>query len=129
VLDEMIANEDTFFPRLHEVGNRVSAGLQRAADEHGVRAKVLGLGPLWQIIFLRADAPDDPVIDNSRTVRAVIDTARFTAFQTQMLDRGVYFHPGPFERWFSSIVHTDEDVERTLAAADEAMAAVAAAAV
>jgi glutamate-1-semialdehyde 2,1-aminomutase len=94
-----------------------------------VRAKVLGLGPLWQIIFLRDDAPDDPVIDNSRTMRAVIDTARFTAFQTEMLDRGVYFHPGPFERWFASIAHSDEDVERTLAAAHEAMAAVAAVAV
>jgi glutamate-1-semialdehyde 2,1-aminomutase len=127
VLGEMIDHEDTFFPRLHEVGNRMSAGLQRAADEHGVRARVLGLGPLWQVIFLRDDAPDDPVIDNSRTIRAVIDTARYTAFQTAMLDRGVYFHPGPFERWFSSIAHTDEDVERTLAAADEAMAVIAAA--
>ena len=107
----------------------MSAGLQRAADENGVRAKVLGLGPLWQIIFLRDDAPDDPVIDNSRTVRAVIDTARFTAFQTEMLDRGVYFHPGPFERWFSSIAHTDEDIDLTLAAAHDAMAALTAATV
>ncbi|HJW75875.1 MAG TPA: aspartate aminotransferase family protein [Thermoleophilia bacterium] len=125
VLGEMMEHEATFFPRLHEVGDRVMAGLQRAADEHGVRARVLGLGPLWQIIFLRDDAPDDPVIDNSRTMRAVIDTERFSAFQREMLDRGVYFHPGPFERWFSSIAHSDEDVEHTLAAADEAMAAVA----
>jgi glutamate-1-semialdehyde 2,1-aminomutase len=124
VLGEMIATKDTFFPHLHDVGTRVMQGLQRAADAHGVRAKVLGLGPLWQIIFLRDDAPDDPVIDNSRTMRAVVDQARFTRFQSAMLDRGVYFHPGPFERWFSSIVHTDEDIEVTLAAADEAMASL-----
>lgn len=124
----MIANENTFFPRLHDVGHRVMQGLQRTADEHGVRARVLGLGPLWQIIFLRDDAPDDPVIDNSRTMRAVLDTSRYSTFQSAMLDRGVYFHPGPFERWFSSIVHSDDDIERTLAAADEAMAIVAASA-
>ena len=128
VLGEMIEHEETFFPRLHEVGNRVVRGLQRAADENGVRAKVLGLGPLWQIIFLRDGAPDDPIIDNSRTMLAVVDTERFGIFQSEMLDRGIYFHPGAFERWFASSAHTDDDIETTIVAAHEAMAVVAKAA-
>ena len=34
-----------------------------------------------------------------------------------MLERGVYLPPSQFEAWFPSLAHTDEQVERTLAAA------------
>jgi glutamate-1-semialdehyde 2,1-aminomutase len=43
-----------------------------------------------------------------------------------MLDRGVYLPPSQFEAWFPSLAHGDEEVERTLAAAREALAEVAA---
>ena len=54
------------------------------------------------------------------------DTERFGAFARAMLDRGVYLPPSQFEAWFVSLAHTDEDVERTLEAAREALAEVAA---
>ena len=51
------------------------------------------------------------------------DTDRFGAFARAMLDRGVYLPPSQFEAWFVSLAHTDEQVERTLEAAAEALAA------
>jgi glutamate-1-semialdehyde 2,1-aminomutase len=42
-----------------------------------------------------------------------------------MLLRGVLFHPSQFENLFVSLVHTDSDVDATLAAADEAFAVLA----
>jgi len=54
----------------------------------------------------------------------VVDEDRYVTFQRAMLQRGVYFHPGAYERWFSCAVHTDEHVEQTVAAAYEAMAEV-----
>jgi glutamate-1-semialdehyde 2,1-aminomutase len=41
-----------------------------------------------------------------------------------MLLRGVLFHPSQYENLFVSLVHTDADVDATLAAAAEAFAAI-----
>jgi glutamate-1-semialdehyde 2,1-aminomutase len=39
-----------------------------------------------------------------------------------MLERGIYLAPSQFEAGFTSLAHTDEDIDRTLAAAREVMA-------
>ena len=43
-----------------------------------------------------------------------------------MLLRGVLFHPSQYENLFVSMVHTDADVDETLAAAGQAFAVLAA---
>jgi glutamate-1-semialdehyde 2,1-aminomutase len=48
------------------------------------------------------------------------DTAAYARFFAAMLERGVYLPPSAFEAWFVSIVHTDAEVDRVLAAAGEA---------
>ncbi len=50
----------------------------------------------------------------------VSDTARFGRFFRAMLDRGIYLAPSQFEAAFLSAAHTEEDVDRTIAAASEA---------
>jgi len=52
------------------------------------------------------------------------DFDRHAAFCRAMLDRGVYLPPSQYEVWFPSLAHTEEHVERTLAAAQEALAAL-----
>ena len=49
------------------------------------------------------------------------DKARFTAYFRHMLDSGIYLAPSQFEAMFLSAAHTPEDLERTLAAAKEAL--------
>jgi len=41
-----------------------------------------------------------------------------------MLEHGVYLAPSQFEAGFTSLAHTEEDVDRTLAAAREVMASI-----
>ena len=48
----------------------------------------------------------------------------FTTWWQEMLLRGVLFHPSQFENLFLSLVHDDADVDQTLTAAAEALAAV-----
>jgi len=50
------------------------------------------------------------------------NTAKFGDFFRAMLDRGVYLAPSQFEAAFISAAHTDEDIDRTIAAAKEALA-------
>jgi glutamate-1-semialdehyde 2,1-aminomutase len=41
-----------------------------------------------------------------------------------LLERGVYIAPSQFEAGFVSIAHTDADIDRTIVAVGEALAAV-----
>jgi glutamate-1-semialdehyde 2,1-aminomutase len=66
---------------------------------------------------------DCPVTDWESAKRS--DTVRFGRFFRGMLDRGVYLAPSQFEAAFLSAAHTDEDIDRTIAAAGEAFAASA----
>lgn len=45
------------------------------------------------------------------------DTAKFARFHRGMLEHGVYLAPSQYEAGFTSLAHTDEDVDRTIAAA------------
>jgi glutamate-1-semialdehyde 2,1-aminomutase len=40
-----------------------------------------------------------------------------------MLDRGIYLPPSQYEAAFLSAAHTEEDIQKTIAAAKEAFAA------
>ena len=41
-----------------------------------------------------------------------------------MLERGIYLAPSQFEAGFTSLAHTEEDIEQTLAAAKEVLSAI-----
>lgn len=49
------------------------------------------------------------------------DLTKFSRFHRGMLERGIYLAPSQFEAGFTSLAHTDEDIEKTLAAAREVM--------
>ena len=47
------------------------------------------------------------------------DTEKFARWHRAMLERGVYLAPSQYEAGFTSLAHTDEDIEFTIAAARE----------
>jgi len=47
------------------------------------------------------------------------DTAKFAKWHRAMLERGVYLAPSQYEAGFTSLAHTDEDIEKTIAAAKD----------
>jgi glutamate-1-semialdehyde 2,1-aminomutase len=49
------------------------------------------------------------------------DTKRYAKFFHAMLERGVYLAPSQFEVGFMSLAHTEEDIEKTVRAAREAL--------
>lgn len=49
------------------------------------------------------------------------DLTKFSRFHRGMLERGIYLAPSQFEAGFTSLAHTDEDIDRTLAAAKEVL--------
>ncbi|GAP99030.1 glutamate-1-semialdehyde 2,1-aminomutase [Leptolyngbya sp. NIES-2104] len=49
------------------------------------------------------------------------DLSKFSKFHRGMLEQGVYLAPSQFEAGFTSLAHTDEDVDRTIEAARSVM--------
>jgi glutamate-1-semialdehyde 2,1-aminomutase len=52
---------------------------------------------------------------------AATDQHAFTLFWTAMLERGIYLPPSPYEAWFPSLAHTNEQLYRTIEAATESL--------
>jgi glutamate-1-semialdehyde 2,1-aminomutase len=52
------------------------------------------------------------------------DLTKFSRFHRGMLERGVYLAPSQFEAGFTSLAHTDADIEATLAAAREVLSSL-----
>lgn len=52
-----------------------------------------------------------------------LDTDRFARFFGAMLDEGIWLPPSQYEAWFISTAHCDQDIDKTIAAAERAIAA------
>ena len=49
------------------------------------------------------------------------DRKQYNRFFHNMLDKGIYLPPSPFETWFISLAHSDEDIEYTIQAAHQSL--------
>ncbi|XP_015073176.1 glutamate-1-semialdehyde 2,1-aminomutase, chloroplastic [Solanum pennellii] len=62
---------------------------------------------------------DGPIYNFSDAKKS--DTEKFGRFYRGMLEEGVYFAPSQFEAGFTSLAHTPEDIQRTVAAAEKVL--------
>jgi glutamate-1-semialdehyde 2,1-aminomutase len=106
------------YAHLATLGRRLAAGLADAARESGVALQVNAVGSVLTPFFT-----DQPVRDFQSATSA--DTRRYAQFFKGMLTRGVYPPPSQFEAWFLSAAHTVKDVDRTVAAARQALRGLA----
>jgi len=106
------------YARLDALSARLADGLRTAADAAGVPLHVTRATGLLTPFF-----HSGPVADYEDAKAA--DADRGAAFSRAMIDRGIFLPPSRFEAWFPSLAHTDEQIDRTLAAAAEALREVA----
>jgi glutamate-1-semialdehyde 2,1-aminomutase len=111
--------EPGVFDRIEHSAQRLIDGLAVAANDAGIPVTTARFGTMGGLFFT-----DRPV--TNYTEAATADTARFARWFRALLDRGVYIAPSQFETLFLSSAHTDKDLDRTLNAAAEAFAVVAA---
>ncbi|MDX9788354.1 MAG: glutamate-1-semialdehyde 2,1-aminomutase [Desulfobacterales bacterium] len=103
------------YERLATKTNRLVEGLKAALKKTGISASVDCIGSMMGLFFT-----DIPVrnFDDAKTC----DLKRFTTFYQGMLKRGIYLAPSQFEAGFVSLAHSDADIDRTIAAAQEVFA-------
>jgi len=103
------------YARLEALSARLADGLRQAAAAAGVPHQVQRVGSMLTLFFA-----DRPVTDYDTAKTS--DTAKFARFFWGMLDRGAYLPCSQFEAAFVSAAHTEADIDRTVAAAREALA-------
>ncbi|MFV0443222.1 MAG: glutamate-1-semialdehyde 2,1-aminomutase [Planctomycetaceae bacterium] len=103
------------YPALEAMTQRLCTGLAAAAQTAGLPHQIAQCGSMFTLFF-----NPDPV--TSYTVSARNDTQRFAKYFHGMLDRGVYLPCSQFEANFVSMMHSDEDIDRTLECAGAVLA-------
>jgi glutamate-1-semialdehyde 2,1-aminomutase len=106
------------YEELERKSAKLAQGLAQGAEEAGVSCCFNRVGAMFSCFFT-----GEQVVDFASA--ATSDTKKFTAWFWKMLEEGAYFAPSQFEAGFMSLAHTDEDIERTIAAARLAFQAAA----
>ncbi|MGN0163788.1 MAG: glutamate-1-semialdehyde 2,1-aminomutase [Candidatus Ornithomonoglobus sp.] len=108
----ILRNEPQIYDRINALGERLRAGLRRAIEKAGLPYTVNGIGSLTCLYF-----SDRPVYDY-QTARAA-DTAEFAKYFKHMLNCGNYIARSQFEAVFISGAHTEADIDKFIADAEE----------
>lgn len=99
---------------LERLSVRLQAGFEDNAQRRGVPSTINRVGSMVCPFFTEAT-----VINYETAKRA--DLNRFKTYFASMLDLGVSVAPSQFEGMFVSAVHTEADIDFTIAAHDEAL--------
>ena len=104
-----LRDEDPY-PHLEQLGERWRSGMRGAAENAGVPAAVANCGSMLGLFFT------DGEVRNYADVQSA-DVGFFERYFKGMLDEGIYLAPSAFEVGFISTAHTEDIVDRTVAAA------------
>ena len=99
------------YAHLEASAEKLFGGMETVVGKSGARCTLNHIGSLGCLFFTTG-----PV--NTYQAAKCSDTEAYGAYFRHMLDSGIYLAPAQFEAMFISDTHTDEQLERTLAAAE-----------
>lgn len=102
------------YEKLEALGARLEEGVRAAIESSGIAASINRVGSVATLFFTPG-----PVVDWDSASQA--DTEMFARYFKGMLDRGFTIAPSQYEALFLSTAHTEEDVDRFVAAVAETL--------
>ncbi len=109
-----ILKRDNPYQELERKAARLTAGLAEVLTGKGIPHTINRVGSMFSLFFHAG-----PVTCYEEALNA--DREAFVRFFSNMLDRGIYLAPSPFEAWFVGAAHTDDDIEATMDAAADSL--------
>jgi glutamate-1-semialdehyde 2,1-aminomutase len=113
-----VLSQPGVYDRLHKIGGRMRAGIEESGKRHGFPAQALGEDAVFGVRFIEGPPPKT-WMDLTKHDRAI-----GLKWGMELLKRGLLVNPN--EKFYISIAHTEQDVDQTLQAVDEAFKVVAA---
>lgn len=111
----ILQQDPTVFKRLNQATETLCQGLKELGAKHNVPVQVQYVGSMFTLFF--SDKPVHNFDDAS-----ACDMEAFKKFFHYNLSHGIYYAPSQYESNFMSAKHSAQDIEHTLAVADEAFA-------
>ncbi|MGL5076310.1 MAG: glutamate-1-semialdehyde 2,1-aminomutase [Waterburya sp.] len=105
------------YEQLEQITQKLSNGLLAAAREAGHEVTGGSISAMFGMFFTDKEVHN---YDDAKTS----DLKKFARFHRGMLEQGIYLAPSQFEAGFTSLAHTDEDIDKTIAAATEVLAVI-----
>ena len=105
------------YEQLDRITKKLSTGLLKVAQEAGHEVTGGSISAMFGMFFTGKEVHN---YDDAKTS----DMKKFARFHRGMLESGIYLAPSQFEAGFTSLAHTDGDIDKTLAAAKEVLSAI-----
>lgn len=113
---ELLQKPDTY-EYLDRITKKLTDGLLQIAKETGHAACGGQISGMFGLFFTSG-----PVHNYEDAKQS--DSAKFGRFHRGMLERGIYLAPSQFEAGFTSVAHTEDDIDQTLSAARDVMSSI-----
>jgi glutamate-1-semialdehyde 2,1-aminomutase len=110
-----VMEDPEFYATLEARSARLADGIARNISSLGLPLVQNRVGSMSTLFFTST-----PVVNYQTALTA--DTKRFGVYFRSMLEQGIYLAPSQFEAAFVSAAHTDEQIDRTIAADRVALA-------
>lgn len=110
-----LISADNFFEDLNARVNTLVNGILEKASSHNIPMTQNIVGGMFGLFFTEADS----VTNFAQATECNLD--RFQKFFHGMLDEGIYLAPSAYEAGFVSTMHSDEDLQATIDAADRVL--------
>jgi glutamate-1-semialdehyde 2,1-aminomutase len=115
-LKRLQENKAEIYPQLDLLSAKLVEGVASAAKASNVPLQFNRAGSMFTWFFT-----GEPVTDWDSASKS--DTKAFGKFFRPMLDAGIYLPPSQFEAAFLSAAHSEDDIQKTIAAAKKAFSA------
>jgi glutamate-1-semialdehyde 2,1-aminomutase len=110
---ELLQKSGTY-EQLDRITKKLTEGLLNVAKETGHEVCGSQISGMFGMFFTAG-----PVHNYDDAKKSNLN--KFARFHRGMLERGIYLAPSQFEAGFTSLAHTEEDIDQTLAAAKEVL--------
>lgn len=109
---ELLSAYPSVYEQLEQKTKTLGDGLLQAAKTKGLKVTLNRVGSMFTLFFTSKS-----VVDYTSALTA--DQELFSRYFQGMLREGIYLPPSQFEANFVSLAHTDEDIAKTIAAANK----------
>ena len=113
----LLRDNPAWYVQLDEKAGRFFRDLSGVFAKAGVPHQLNYIGSLGSVFFTNTAVKNEADAKTS-------DTEAFAAYARGMFERGIYVAPSQFEALFISMAHTQDELDRALAAAAGALAAI-----
>ena len=113
------------YDSLETHGKLLEEGFSNAATKAAIPCQIARVGSMMTLFFQANSFPDGPRRVTGWKTASKSNTEHYAKFFWGMIEQGIYLPCSQFEALFFSMMHTDQDIHQTVAAAEQVLLGLA----